>query len=136
MWSSGGVPGVRVSPCATQELPMPASVKWDDVSFINNIEYSSEGMKVWRSYAVSPSKFLSWSRFKIPESYSVPVPNTFEEASIQKAQFTAIKSRRNHPRRNKKMFNWHWICRKLQVMRVTTAKSVTINFFHLLKRDV
>ena len=91
--SSGGVPGVRVSLCATQELPMPASVKRDGVSFINNIEYGSEGMKVWRSYAVGPGKFLSWSRFHIPESYFVPVLNTFEEASIQKAQFTAIKSK-------------------------------------------
>ena len=49
---------------------------------------------MWRSYAVGPGKFLSWSRFLIPESYFVPVLNTFEEASIQKAQFTAIKSRR------------------------------------------
>ena len=73
---------------------MPASVKWDGVSFINNIEYGSEGMKVWRSYAVGPGKFLSWSRFNIPESYSVLVLNTFEEASIPKAQFTTIKSRR------------------------------------------
>ena len=92
--SSGGVPGVRVSLCATQELPMPTSVKWDGVSFINNIEYGSEGMKVWRSYAIGPGKFLSWSRFHIPESYFLPVLNTFEEAIMQKAQFTAIKSRR------------------------------------------
>ena len=75
------MPGVRVSLCATKEIPMLASVKRDGVSFINNIEYGSEGMKVWRSYAIGPGKFLAWN---IPESYSVPVLNTFEAASIQK----------------------------------------------------
>ena len=59
MDSSGGVPGVRVLLCAAQEIPMPASVKRDSVSFINNIEYGSEGTKVWRSYAIGPGKFLA-----------------------------------------------------------------------------
>ena len=92
--STGGVPGVRATLCDTQDIPKSAPVKWDGVSFINNIEYGNEGMRVWRSYAVGPGKFLPWSQFNLPESYSVPALNILKEASIPKAQFTAITSRR------------------------------------------
>ena len=92
--SSGGVPGVRATLCDTQDIPKSTPVKWDGVSFINNIEYGKEGMRVWRSYGVGPGKFLPWSQFNLPESYSVPALNILKEASIPKAQFTAITSRR------------------------------------------
>ena len=51
-------------------------------------------MRVWRSYAVGPGKFLPWSQFTLPESYSVPVLNILKEAKIPKAQFITIKPRR------------------------------------------
>ena len=92
--SSGGVPGVRATLCDIQDIPKCAPVKWEGVSFINNIEYSDEGMRVWRSFAVGPGKFLPWSQFNLPESYSVPMLNTLKEANIPKAQFTAVTSRR------------------------------------------
>ena len=92
--STGGVPGVRATLCDTQDIPKSAPVKCDGVSFINNIEYGNEGMRVPRSYAVGPGKFLPWSQFNLPESYSVPVLNILKEASIPNAQFTAITSRR------------------------------------------
>ena len=92
--SSGGVSGVRASLCDKLDIPKSAPVKWDGVSLINNIEYSNEGMRVWRSYAVGPSKFLPWSQFTLPESYSVPVLNILKEAKIPKAQFITITPRR------------------------------------------
>ena len=95
--SSGGVLAVRATLYDTQDIPKSAPLKWDGVSFINNIEYGSEGMRVWRSYAVGPGKFLPWSQFNFPESYSVPVLNTLKEAIIPKAQFTAIISRIKSP---------------------------------------
>ena len=51
-------------------------------------------MRVWRSYAVGPGKFLPWSQFTLPESYSVPVLNILKEAKIPKAQFITITPRR------------------------------------------
>ena len=69
--SLGGVPGMRVMLCDTQTIPKLVSLKSDGVSFINNIEHSNEGMRVWRSYAVGPGKFLPWSKFNFPENYSV-----------------------------------------------------------------
>ena len=92
--SSGGVSGVRATLCDKLDIPKSAPVKWDGVSLINNIEYSNEGMRVWRSYAVGPGKFLPWSQFTLPESYSVPVLNILKEAKIPKAQFITITPRR------------------------------------------
>ena len=88
--SSGGVSGVRATLCNKLDIPKSVPVKWDGVRLINNIEYSKEGMRVWRSYAVGPVKFLPWSQFTLPESYSVPVLNVLKEAKIPKAQFITI----------------------------------------------
>ena len=55
MESSGGVPGVRVMFCGSQDILKPVAVKREGVSFINNIEYGSNGMRVWRSYTVGPN---------------------------------------------------------------------------------
>ena len=92
--SSGGVSGVRATLCDKLDIPKSAPVKWDGVSLINNIEYSKEGMRVWRSYAVGPGKFRPWSQFTLPESYSVPVLNVLKGAKIPKAQFITITPRR------------------------------------------
>ena len=50
MESSGGMPGVRVMLCDTQNIRKSIPVKWEGVSFINNVEYGNEGMRVWRSW--------------------------------------------------------------------------------------
>ena len=92
--SSGGMPGVRVMLCDTQNIPKPVPVKWEGVSFINNVEYGNEGMRVWRSCAVGPGKFLPWSQFDLPEKYSVPMLTMLKEARDPKATFTAITARR------------------------------------------
>ena len=86
--------GVRATLCDKLDIPKSAPVKWDSVSLINNIEYSNEGMRVWRSYAVGPGKFLPWSQFTLPEGYCVPVLNVLKEAKIPKAQFITITPRR------------------------------------------
>ena len=93
MESSGGVLGVRVMLCGSQDIPKPVTVKWEGVSFINNIEYSSDGMRVWRSYAVDPDKVLPWNHFNLPERYSAPVLNLLEDATSPKATFTALTPR-------------------------------------------
>ena len=81
--------------CNTQTIPKLVSLKWDGVSFINNIEYGNEGTRVWRSYAVGLGKFLPWSKFNFQENYSVPVLNILKEAKVPKAEFTLVIARRN-----------------------------------------
>ena len=97
MESSGGMPGVRVMLCDIQNIRKSIPVKWEGVSFINNVEYGNEGMRVWRSYAVGPGKFLPWSQFDFPENYSVPMLTILKEARDPKATFTAITARRKSP---------------------------------------
>ena len=95
--SSGGMPGVRVMLCDTQNIPKSVPVKWEGVSFIHNIKYGNEGMRVWRSYAVGPGKFLPWSQFDFPDTCSVPMLTILKEARDPKATFTAITARRKSP---------------------------------------
>lgn len=90
MESSGCVPGVRVMLCSSQDIPKPVAVKWEGVSFINNIEYGSDGMRVWRSYAVGPGKVLPRNHFNRPERYSASVLNLLGDATSPKAMFTAL----------------------------------------------
>lgn len=95
--SSGGMPGVRVMLCNTENIPKSVPVKWEGVSVIHNIEYGNEGMRVWRSYAVGPGKFLPWSQFDFPENYTVPMLTILKEARDPKATFTAITARTKLP---------------------------------------
>lgn len=44
--SSGGIPGVVVTVAETPQRQTGNNLMWDGVSFINNVEYNSEGMKV------------------------------------------------------------------------------------------
>ncbi|PFX16505.1 hypothetical protein AWC38_SpisGene19224 [Stylophora pistillata] len=95
--SSGGMPGVRVMLCNTENIPKSVPVKWEGFSFIRNIEYGNAGLRVWRSYAVGPGKFLPWSQFDFPENYSVPMLTMLKEARDPKVTFIAITARRKSP---------------------------------------
>ena len=47
--SSGGISGVRVTVSGPQPAAKSTPVKWEGVSFINNIAYTQEGLHVWRA---------------------------------------------------------------------------------------
>ena len=49
--SSGAISGVRVKVSGPQPAAKstPGPVKWEGVSFINNIAYTKEGLHVWRA---------------------------------------------------------------------------------------
>ena len=61
--SCGGMEGVRVTVSGPPPPAKITPVKWKGVSFINNIAYSEEGMRVWRAYAVGSGKFVPWNNF-------------------------------------------------------------------------
>ena len=85
--SHGGIPGVHVTLCG----PQPTSeikVKWDGVSLINNIEYKTDGIKVWRAYKIGPGKFLPSSTFSLPEI--LPEVN---KLAVHDSQFVTVKVR-------------------------------------------
>ena len=62
--SNGGIRGV-----ATVPKPFP---KWDGVSFINNIQMNTEGMRVWRAYRVGDGKEVQYSNFALKENIELP----------------------------------------------------------------
>ena len=62
--SSGGISGVRVTVSGPQPAEKSTPVKWEGVSFINNIAYTKEGLHVWRAYGIGSGKFVTWSNFR------------------------------------------------------------------------
>ena len=64
--SSGAISGVRVKVSGPQPAAKstPGPVKWEGVSFINNIAYTKEGLHVWRAYGIGSGKFVPWSNFR------------------------------------------------------------------------
>ena len=86
--SRGGVSGARVS-LVQGNSSSKTNVKWPGISKLNNFEFSSDGVRVWRAYQVGEGKFFPWSEFEgtfyplylslsltlpLPYCYSPPPP--------------------------------------------------------------
>ena len=96
MESSGGVPVVRVTLCSPQSPVKPPAIKWDGVSFLKNIEYTRDGIRIWRAYNVGRKKLMPWSEFNIPKNYVCPKLDTVREANhASHILFNEVKARRS-----------------------------------------
>ena len=94
MESSGGIPGVRVTLCGPQCSEKPPAIKWDGVSFLNNMEYTKDGIRVWRAYNVGKGRFIPWSEFNIPNTYVCPTLNSVAKRTPH-ISFNVVKARRS-----------------------------------------
>ena len=94
MESSGGIPGVRVTLCGPQSSEKPPTIKWDGLSFLNNMEYTKDGVRVWRAYNVGKRRFIPWSEFNIPNTYVCPTLNTVAKHTPH-TSFNVVKARRS-----------------------------------------
>ena len=94
MESSGGIPGVRVTLCGPQSSEKPPTIKWDGISFLNNMEYTKDGIRVWRAYNVGKGRFIPWSEFNIPNTYVCPTLNTIAKRTPH-ISFNVVKARRS-----------------------------------------
>ena len=77
-------------------------MKWDVVSFVNNVQYGEEGVRLWRSgYEIRRGKFIPWSKFHVPDQDKVhkhwnAVQQAKKELELEKkANFVPIKPRRS-----------------------------------------
>ena len=71
--SSGGIRAVATVLCGSLTIPDPKPFpKWDRVSFINDIQMNTEGMKVWRAYGVGDGKEVQYSNFVLKENVDLP----------------------------------------------------------------
>ncbi|XP_031565193.1 uncharacterized protein LOC116300455 [Actinia tenebrosa] len=91
--SLSGVNGVRAMLCDPPSVPNLVPLKWDGVSFINNISYNKNGMKVCREYGIGEGKTLKWSAFSLPKSILLPKLNVIKNATPPKATFTEVTAR-------------------------------------------
>lgn len=76
--SSGGVPSLSVTLCDYITSPSMDSCKIDGVSLLSNIEFSEEGIRVWRAYGVGTGKLMS----QIPEA---PLSNMLPSLVVRQA---------------------------------------------------
>ena len=85
--------GVSVTGSGPQPTAKSALLKWEGVSFINNIEYSSDGMQVWRVYGIGCGKFLPWSNFRQASSSPLPRLNKLADNASSNVSFETVKAR-------------------------------------------
>ena len=92
--SSGGVPGVNVTLSEIPERQTKNAVSWEGVSFVNNIEYESDCLRVWKAYNIGPGKIVPWSKFDVPaiEKELSSIVDLGNERSMQ-LPFVALKPR-------------------------------------------
>ena len=70
--SSGGVPSLSVTLCESITTPPMATYKVDGVSTLSNIEFSKEGIRVWRAYGVGTGRLMSAQKSEAPSSDGLP----------------------------------------------------------------
>ena len=76
--SPGGVSSLSVTLCDSITSPSMDSYKIDGVSLLSNIEFSEEGIRVWRAYGVGTGKLMS----QIPEA---PLSNMLPSLVVRQA---------------------------------------------------
>lgn len=70
------------------KLPM---LKIDGISFVNNLEYENDGIRVWKAYGIGPRKLIPLSKFLTPSSSSeIPTVNII---SADPSSFASLKAR-------------------------------------------
>lgn len=92
--SSGGIPGVVVTLAESPQRQTGKNLTWDGVSFINNVEYNSEGMKVWKAYNIGPGKVVPWSKFNVCVDDQPSLIANHETEQNLNPQFVAVKPRK------------------------------------------
>lgn len=92
--SSGGVPGVVVTLASTPEQQPKKTVTWDGVSYLNNFQYESDGLRVWKAFDIGPGKLLPWSKFGKPVAGRlIPIEDQEKESSVYD-QFVPFKPKK------------------------------------------
>ena len=79
MTSSGGIPSLSVTLCDSVTATQAGPYKIEDaLSFLSNIAYTTEGIRVWRAYNIGPGKLIPG-------------------AEVNTAKLPALKVNKSHP---------------------------------------
>ena len=94
--SHGGIRGVVTVLCGSLTIPDPKPFpKWDGVSFINDIQMNTEGMRVWRAYGVGDGKEVQHSNFALKENIELPSLVKITDVPRDNLIFCNVKYRGN-----------------------------------------
>ena len=89
MTSNGGVPSLSVSLCSCVESTELPPYKIDGVSLVSNIQYSAEGLRVWRAYGIGSGKLLPQQKHEV----SPRKTPTLAVVKCRQSTFSAVKPR-------------------------------------------
>ena len=93
--SSGGVPFVNVTDSGPPEASTFSTVRLECVSTISNIEYSEEGLRVWKAYNIGPGKLIQWKKLDVQPNPEIPRLSAIDCGTCgEKAQFKTITSKK------------------------------------------
>ena len=90
--SFDGVAGVHAMIYNPPTSPLRTSIKWEGVSFISNIQYDEECLRVWKAYKIGPGELVPYSKFNCPSE--LPSLSSSSDNSV-KVNFVPIKPRRS-----------------------------------------
>ena len=90
MVSFGGVPSLNVTLCEPFTSVKTRAFKIDGVSLLSNIEYSAEGIRVWRAYGIGPGKIVYQQKSSGQGSGALPA---LVVAQVHRSNFSSIKGR-------------------------------------------
>ena len=68
--------------------------KYDGISFLNNITFYSEEMRVWRAYGVGEGKVVPYSNFPLKEVVQLPFFDKTSDVAISDLSFSDLTPRR------------------------------------------
>ena len=89
--SSGGV---NVTVSGPPEVSTFSTVRLEGVSTISNIEYSEEGLRVWKAYKIGPGKLIQWEKLDVQPNAEIPRLSAIDCGTCgEKAQFKTITSK-------------------------------------------
>lgn len=93
--SSGGVPSVNVTVSGPPEASTFSTVRLEGVSTISNIEYSEEGLRVWKAYKIGPGKLIQWEKLDVQPNAEIPRLSAIDcDTCGENAQFKTVTSKK------------------------------------------
>ena len=90
MVSFGGVPSLNVTVCEPFSRVETPAFKIDGVSLSSNIEYSAEGIRVWRAYGIGLGKVVLQQKSSGQGTGALPA---LVVAQVHRSNFSSIKGR-------------------------------------------
>ena len=90
MTSSWGIPSFSVTLCDSVTAVQADPYKIDGVSFLSNIAYTTEGIRIWRAYNIGPGKLIHGAEVNTAKLPALEVnkshPSTFTSSSTEGLQ--------------------------------------------------